>query len=734
MTKRIIQNSFAAGELSPDMGLRTDLRGFYSSVKEGKNFIPTFQGPANTRRGTVHLLYISTTYDTRFPLNIVNQRLLTIEVAGYPWLLWFISSQTGSYGTLIASPIQIDPTGLVQGYYTIGSADFWKYDMQHCCITPVPGEDNIFIVGENRLAKQLTKITSSPYWEVTSISFTAKPSEWGSYGPSAMCFYQGRAYYGEGNYFWGSVTSEYDNLTIGSDPDDAFKYQLPANCTIRWMVGLESLIIGTDEGEYIVTSQDGVVMPGDIQVKKQSGYGSAHMQPVNIGHGVLYVTADRKKLRYISYSWEDDQWVSKNLLFASEHFTEGDYGKITSVAFNSLTDQIFCTLGDGRVIVGLYSQDEQSTGWMPLDYYSPITSLAVGKFSDNIYGVLLATHNTSGQFDSFCYYDDVNAQLDNCYYELGEYLLPAGTEISCSAYVNKTNISIYYDMPELVDIWNRPAVQTPTGDSVADWITDGGGLTNNGSEYIHDLTGNHFLGLAWASYPIRPTNSEVGFEVGKTYKVAFEIWFDSGTGFTATPGQFYIQTESNILSGNTVLSNIDIEDYDQWVTVEATFKVQYIPYYGDDAYYIMFVSTNTNISTGEVMKFRNITMERIDEGTPEILHNQDITSSPYTTDRECRSCYIGKSYTCKLETRDLSEQDQGTSHGDQSAKKRIPKAFVKIIDSFPAIVEGEEPSEYTKGDHEIQVSQRGWDRETTITIEQNESYYTKVGGIYGVKK
>lgn len=225
------------------------------------------------------------------------------------------------------------------------------------------------------------------FWETSStfalsaVTFTAPPASWtGQNWPSAGTFYQGRLWLGgtpeDPEQFLGSKSNDPENLTIGNAADDAISQSIESFGSIEWMESTKVLLIGTANGEYIVTAESGLLKPGDIEVEQQSAYGSASIQPVKIGDQILYVSPDLKKVRSINYEWQQNNWFSKDLTFASEHITAGKIKNLTwSANPNNL---LWGVLHDGTLCCMTYERSNNIVGWHQHDTQGTILAGASG--------------------------------------------------------------------------------------------------------------------------------------------------------------------------------------------------------------------------------------------------------------------------------------------------------------------------------------------------------------------
>jgi len=240
-----------------------------------------------------------------------------------------------------------------------------------------PKQLGLYFVTPGVLPQRLLYDDHTRVWTFEPVPFVSIPAEWTTNNyPRAITFFEGRAYYGglkdHPEDFWGTRPGDatstpaipyYTDLTLGSNPDDAIYYSVAKKGLIQWMQGADTLLIGTENGEHIATSEGGVIIPGDVRVRQQSSNGSAPIKAVLAGNNVLYVSADRRKIRSMSFEWTKDAWLSKDLTFAAEHLTKGDK-RITDLLFaNSPNSIIWGTTLDGCFIGSTYDAIAQVAGF-----------------------------------------------------------------------------------------------------------------------------------------------------------------------------------------------------------------------------------------------------------------------------------------------------------------------------------------------------------------------------------
>ena len=86
---------------------------------------------------------------------------------------------------------------------------------------------------------------------------------------------------------------------------DALTYTIGSNQVnvIRYMSAGRTLVVGTTGGEFAVRSaaSDEPITPLNIQIKRQSTFGTADTQPIQIGPATLFLQRAKRKIRELVY-------------------------------------------------------------------------------------------------------------------------------------------------------------------------------------------------------------------------------------------------------------------------------------------------------------------------------------------------------------------------------------------------------------------------------------------------
>ena len=187
--------------------------------------------------------------------------------------------------------------------------------------------------------------------------------------PRAVSFFEQRLIYGGSTDFpqtiWASQSGLYNNFDVGdSSAADAFIYTIAANRVnvIRWIAPARDLIIGTAGGEFQVGRPTGEPLkPDNVNIKQQTTYGSHTIGPQQIGNTVLFVQRQKRKVRELSYRFENDANAAPDMTILSEHITEGG---IVDVDYAQEPNSIYYAVrADGQLLGLTYQREDEVVSW-----------------------------------------------------------------------------------------------------------------------------------------------------------------------------------------------------------------------------------------------------------------------------------------------------------------------------------------------------------------------------------
>lgn len=190
---------------------------------------------------------------------------------------------------------------------------------------------------------------------------------------TAVTFHEDRLFFGTKQKIDGSKSGDYENFApTGLDSvvaaDNAVSFSLNDNKVndIKWMTSDEKgMIVGTAGGEWLVraSTQNEALSPTNIKATPSTYFGSANIQPVQVGKATLFLTPSAKKLREISYFFDVDGFRAPDLSYLSEHITGAG---LTQLAYQKEPQSIVWGVrADGALVGMTYERelDNLRVGW-----------------------------------------------------------------------------------------------------------------------------------------------------------------------------------------------------------------------------------------------------------------------------------------------------------------------------------------------------------------------------------
>ena len=190
--------------------------------------------------------------------------------------------------------------------------------------------------------------------------------------PAVCCFHDGRLWYASTEYepqkIWGSNTYDYDNFDEGSAGDSeavTFEIATEERVAIRWMSsGNKALSLGSSGGTFSAFgTSNGPITPSDVQVNRDTNYGSALLPAKRISSFLFYVQRNLHKVRELSYYYDYDVTRATDMTMLAEHIIR-DGDSIVDWAYQqSPTDRLWCVRDDGEMAVLTRNPEQEVMGW-----------------------------------------------------------------------------------------------------------------------------------------------------------------------------------------------------------------------------------------------------------------------------------------------------------------------------------------------------------------------------------
>ncbi len=190
--------------------------------------------------------------------------------------------------------------------------------------------------------------------------------------PSAVTFFEERVVYGftdsDPQGMWLSETGRFEDFEAGINDADSFALRLPTANRGRWLASLETLAVGTGGDEWRIRAPlDESLTPKNWDMKRQTAFGSADIQAIEVGSVVLFVDFVGRKIREFTFRDDVQKYVAVDLSALAEHITVSG---VVCFAHQKNPDSIlWCVLADGNLVTLSYEREQNVVAWakMPIE-------------------------------------------------------------------------------------------------------------------------------------------------------------------------------------------------------------------------------------------------------------------------------------------------------------------------------------------------------------------------------
>ena len=242
----------------------------------------------------------------------------------------------------------------------------WEYLHSGYGIVDITGYTNARLVSATVLKRLPDSITSTATYKWAM-------EAWGGADkyPGTSTYFQQRQVFG-GSYafpqtLWMSRIQGYNNFgtSVPILDDDSITVKMDSREVneVRHLIELQELVVLTSGGEWIARgSQDGVVTPSTINIKRQGYNGASWMPPLIIGSNAIYVQSKGSLVLTLGYDFARDQWRGTDLTIMSSHLFQG----------HTLTDwcyqqnpfsTVWAVRNDGKLLGLTYLPEHDVIAW-----------------------------------------------------------------------------------------------------------------------------------------------------------------------------------------------------------------------------------------------------------------------------------------------------------------------------------------------------------------------------------
>jgi hypothetical protein len=195
--------------------------------------------------------------------------------------------------------------------------------------------------------------------------------------PSCVCFHEERLVFAntllQPQTIWCSKSADYVNFASTENDskvldDSAITYTISSSevNSIVWLMSSNILLFGTIGGEWQVkaSSINEAITPTNISITQQTSYGSSStVRPRKIGSSVFFCQRSGNKIRELSYDFQLDSFVGKDMTVVSEHILK-DYSGAIQSSYQREPNSVFWTVTTNGALIGFtFEKDQEVTAW-----------------------------------------------------------------------------------------------------------------------------------------------------------------------------------------------------------------------------------------------------------------------------------------------------------------------------------------------------------------------------------
>lgn len=201
--------------------------------------------------------------------------------------------------------------------------------------------------------------------------------------PGTVGYYQQRMVFGatkqQPQTLWMTKVGDFKSFGKSTPlvDDDAITRSLVSRQVneIRHILPLDSLLVLTSGGEWLLSGPDDVLTPSTMSTKQQGYGGCSHLPPIVSGISAVYLQDDNATIQDLAYSLQADGFDGEELSTLANHLFAGR--EIVDLAYARRPNTVIWMVRDDGALVGLtYMKTQQVVGWH--------------------------WHDTEGEFESVC--------------------------------------------------------------------------------------------------------------------------------------------------------------------------------------------------------------------------------------------------------------------------------------------------------------------------------------------
>lgn len=187
--------------------------------------------------------------------------------------------------------------------------------------------------------------------------------------PRAVAFYEQRLYFagtvGQPQTLFGSVSADFENMTPGTNDDDAVTFTIASDQVnvIKHLLPARFLQILTTSAEFTLSGGAGnePVSPTNVNVLRETTFGSSSIRPLRAASSTIIIQKGQEKVKEITFDDRQDGLAGVDLTILADHVTRGGVSDMVWQQEPELV--VWFVHTDGRLIGLTYDRANNAVGW-----------------------------------------------------------------------------------------------------------------------------------------------------------------------------------------------------------------------------------------------------------------------------------------------------------------------------------------------------------------------------------
>ena len=226
-----------------------------------------------------------------------------------------------------------------------------------------------------------------------------------------------------------SQSGDYENMDDGLSgsvtDSSAIVYTIASNQVnaITSIKATRTLIVMTTGGEFTVTSgaSEDPVTPTNLNIRKQSSYGSAGVDALSIGNTTIFLQRAKRKIRELAYNFDSDGYIAPDLTILSENITLS--GLIQIDYQQEPYSVVWGVRTDGKLVGMTYNRIQDVVAWHEHDFggtnakCKSVAVIDIDTSEDQVWVVVERTINgATKKYVEYLTPSDFNSNIEEFHY------------------------------------------------------------------------------------------------------------------------------------------------------------------------------------------------------------------------------------------------------------------------------------------------------------------------------